>query len=118
MNWYLAKIVFQIICGEGKHMPQFDEQLRLVQANDEPTAFAKAVSIGTSEQDTFYNQKNQLVQWRFINVSELKPMSLVDEAELNSRITEVDIADDYISLVNRKAEQIQNMHSHKLLQLF
>ncbi|MEP7129294.1 MAG: DUF4288 domain-containing protein, partial [Chitinophagales bacterium] len=29
MNWYLAKIVFRIICGDGLHQPQFDEQLRL-----------------------------------------------------------------------------------------
>jgi len=27
MNWYLAKLVFRIICGDGDHTPQFDEQL-------------------------------------------------------------------------------------------
>lgn len=118
MNWYLAKIVFQIICGEGKHTPQFDEQLRIIQAIDEEAAFAKAVSIGTSEQDTFYNQKEQLVQWRFVNVSELYQISLIDEAELHSKITEVDHAEEYINFVNRKAEQIQNKYSHNLLQLF
>ena len=31
MNWYLAKIVYRIICGDGNHTAQFDEQLRLVQ---------------------------------------------------------------------------------------
>jgi len=30
MNWYLAKMVFRIICGEGNHTAQFDEQLRLI----------------------------------------------------------------------------------------
>ena len=30
MKWYLAKIVYRIICGEGNHTPQFDEQLRLI----------------------------------------------------------------------------------------
>jgi hypothetical protein len=28
MRWFVAKIVYQIICGNGNHMPQFDEQLR------------------------------------------------------------------------------------------
>ena len=32
MNWYLAKIVYRIICGQGNHTAQFDEQLRLIQA--------------------------------------------------------------------------------------
>ncbi|RYY10197.1 MAG: DUF4288 domain-containing protein, partial [Chitinophagaceae bacterium] len=27
MNWYLAKLIFRIVCGQGNHTPQFDEQL-------------------------------------------------------------------------------------------
>jgi hypothetical protein len=46
MNCYLAKIVYRIICGEGKHMPQFDEQLRLIYAEDDFHAFQKARIIG------------------------------------------------------------------------
>ena len=46
MNWYLTKLVFRIICGEGHHTPQFDEQLRLVSATDECEAFEKAMAIG------------------------------------------------------------------------
>lgn len=117
MNWYLAKIVFQIVCGDGKHTPQFDEQLRLVRATDEEAAFQKAVSIGTSEQETFYNQKQQLVQWRFINVTEIYQMSLIDEAEVHSRISEVDSAEDYISFVHKKAERIRNNYADRLVQI-
>ena len=43
MKWYLAKIVFQIICGDGKHTAQFDEQLRLIAAADEDEAFGKTL---------------------------------------------------------------------------
>ena len=35
MNWFLAKIVYRIVCGKGEHTPQFDEQLRLIGAEDE-----------------------------------------------------------------------------------
>lgn len=117
MNWYLSKIIFQIVCGDGKHTPQFDEQLRLIKAADEEEAFRKAVSIGTSEQETFYNQKQQLVQWRFINVSELHQMSLIDEAEIHSRISEVDCAEDYIGFIHKKAERIQNNHADRLMHI-
>ena len=46
MNWYVAKIVFRIISGEGNHNAQFDEQLRLISAEDERQAFEKATVLG------------------------------------------------------------------------
>lgn len=39
MNWYLTKIVYRIICGQGNHTAQFDEQLRLIQADSAQEAF-------------------------------------------------------------------------------
>ena len=118
MNWYLAKIVYRIICGEGDHTPQFDEQLRLVAAPGKDEAFYKAQEIGQKEEEAFYNNKQQLVQWKFINVSDLfRLCELVDGAELYSRIEERGDADAYIRLVNRKAEGIIHSDSHQLLQL-
>ncbi len=46
MKWYLAKLVFRIICGEGEHTAQFDEQLRLIKANNKEEAFHKAKRVG------------------------------------------------------------------------
>jgi hypothetical protein len=118
MKWYLAKIVFQIICGDGNHIAQFDEQLRLISAGDEDEAFEKARTIGKNEEDSFYNMKQQLVQWQFVNVSELYHLSeLIDGAEMYSRISEVDDAEAYLSLVHRRAESIQRKHTHQLLNL-
>lgn len=118
MKWYLAKIVFRIICGEGDHTAQFDEQLRLIAACDEDEAFEKANTIGTSGEDCFYNHKEQLVHWKFINVSELYHLSeLIDGAEMYSRINEVDDAEAYTTFVHRRAEAIRNKHTHQLLNL-
>jgi len=41
MNWYLAKMVFRIVCGDGNHTAQFDEQLRLISAGSKEEAFHK-----------------------------------------------------------------------------
>jgi hypothetical protein len=118
MKWYLAKIVFQIICGDGNHVAQFDEQLRLISAGDEDEAFEKATRIGKNEEDSFYNLKQQLVRWQFVNVSELYQLSdLIDGAEMYSRISEVDDADAYLTLVQRRAESIQRKYTHQLLNL-
>jgi len=118
MHWYLAKIVFRIICGDGHHTPQFDEQLRLVQAHNEDEAFFKAQAFGEQEEVNFLNVENKEVQWQFINVSELYRLSaLIDGAELYSRINETDDAEEYIGLIHKKAQSIQEKSSHKLLHL-
>lgn len=118
MNWYLVKIVFRIVCGDGEHVPQFDEQLRLIRANDKEDAFRKAQAVGKKEEETFLNRKEQLVQWQFINVSELYRLSeLIDGAELYSRIEEKENAEAYIYTVNQKADNIFFSQTHRLLQL-
>jgi len=118
MNWYLSKLVFRIICGEGQHTPQFDEQLRLIGAVNEQEAFEKALRIGRTEQEEFLNQEEQLVQWKFINVSELYKLSgLLDGAELYSRIQEADDPDRYMEQVHRKAAHILEGSTHRFLAL-
>src|SRR5438270_12850567 len=116
MKWYLAKIVYRIICGDGNHAAQFDEQLRLITAFDKDEAFEKACNIGRSEAETFYNNKQELVQWQFVNVSELyRLQQLIDGAEVYSRIPEVDDADAYINFVHHKASSLQQKVTHQLL---
>src|SRR5215813_4839431 len=118
MNWYLAKIVFRIVCGDGDHLPQFDEQLRLIRAENKEDAFRKAQSMGKREEETFLNRKEQLVQWQFINVSELYRLSeLIDGAELYSRIEEKENAEQYVHIIHQKAENIYFSHIHQLLRL-
>jgi hypothetical protein len=112
MNWYLAKVVYRITCGNGEHTAQFDEQLRLISAYDPEEAFQKASEIGINEQETFYNEKRQLVRWEYINVSEIHPLNhLVDGAELYSRINEVDDAEVYTEFVHRKADYLRERES-------
>ena len=103
MHFYLAKIVYRIVCGKGNHTPQFDEQLRLVHAASFEAAFVKARSIGKQEASSFYNAKQQLVEWQFINVPELYLVHAdADGAEVHSVIREVDHPDRYLDLVHTK----------------
>lgn len=118
MNWYITKLVYQIICGEGVHIAQFDEQIRLIQATDEEEAYGKAVLIGSDEAEVFYNEKRELVQWKFINVAELYRLSgFIDGAEIYSRIREVEDAEGFVHYVNQKAASIKEKTTHELLHL-
>lgn len=118
MNWYLAKIIFRIVCGDGNHLAQFDEQLRLIRAEKKEEALLKAQLLGSREEERFFNQQRQMVHWQFINVSELYKLSeLIDGAELYSRIIERDNGENYVQIVNRKAAEIESGNTLELLEL-
>lgn len=114
MNWYLAKIVYRIVCGDGAHTAQFNEQLRLIASSDYSEALYKAKELGEAEADHFYNNKMQLVRWQFVNVSELYLISnMLHGAELYSSINEVDNAEAYTNFVHDKAVMLQTHHQTK-----
>jgi hypothetical protein len=116
MNWYLAKIVYRILCGTGNHRPQFDEQLRLVGAPDPDTAFNRAVEMGREEGKPFYNHQHELVQWQFIDVTELHRLDeLVDGAELYSRVSEADDPEHYTVVAHERARRIRENIRQNLL---
>jgi hypothetical protein len=104
MNWYVAKIVFRIISGEGNHNAQFDEQLRLISAEDEHHAFEKATAMGMNNQDSFLNNQSQPVQWQFIDVAEINQLNgLEDGTELYYQIHEAPDAELYMAWAHHKS---------------
>ncbi|HYC86194.1 MAG TPA: DUF4288 domain-containing protein [Chryseosolibacter sp.] len=108
MNWYIAKIVFSISSENSNHVPQFDEQLRLITAKTSEQAFLKARMIGISEEDSFFNDKNNQVKWEFINVADVVPVEcLEDGIEIYSQIHETNEAKSYIHCVHEKARFIR-----------
>ncbi len=108
MKWYLAKIVYRIICGDGQHTPQFDEQLRLIKADDSFQAFQKARLLGHREQDNFLNIQDKPVHWKFLDVTELLEVNnFNDGLEIYSQIKEEDDAKLYMNNVKQKANLLQ-----------
>lgn len=103
MNWYMVKLIYQFICGNGAHTPQFNEQLRLIVAEDALHAFYKARLIG--ERETLQIIKGEMpIQWKFIDVTEILPVNkLSDGAELWSFMNEDTDAELYIRNTRHKA---------------
>ena len=118
MNWYLTKIIYRIICGDGKHTPQFDEQLRLIYAQDDLHAFIKARQLGHKEEDSFLNNNSKPVLWKFIDVAEIHLLSnLKDGAEVYSRIREEEDAEIYTSNAYLKAAHLMENCSHTTIRM-
>ncbi|GAA4340016.1 hypothetical protein GCM10023149_51110 [Mucilaginibacter gynuensis] len=104
MNWYVTKLIFRIISGDGNHPAQFDEQLRLINAENDLKAFEKANKIGAELQDSFTQAQKQAVQWQFVDVTEVNQLNgLTDGTELHYQIHEAKDADLYIAWAHHKA---------------
>ena len=104
MNLYVAKIVFRISAQNTEHKPQFDEQLRLIYAENQEEAFLKARIIGLTEEDSFLNDKKNVVKWEFINVADITALeNLEDGIELSSRIYETEEEHVHVNYVHQKA---------------
>lgn len=96
MNWYFIKMNFRVICGSGNHRPQFNEQLRIIEAPDLFSAVEKAKRVSLNEIQAL----DGLVQWKLVAVTEVFVLSeLADGAELFSTTTETDYAEDYIDSI-------------------
>ncbi len=107
MNWYITKMVFQIINGsENDNQNQFDEQIRLLNADNAYEAFYKAQKIGLQEEESFLNNNLQAVKWKFIAVKELQQIDdLKNGTELYYYIKEVDHPKLYIK--GLKADELK-----------
>ena len=104
MKWYLARLVYQVVSGEGNHVPQFDEQLRLIQADELNWAREKALVLGQIGAFTFQNTRNQHVVWKFIDVTDVFEIdSIEDGAQLYSMTEEPADAQAYMELTKAKA---------------
>jgi hypothetical protein len=108
MKWYIVKIIFRIICGEGQHAVQFDKQLRLISAQNEKEAFEKAKITGAREEDSFLNSELKRVKWAFVGITELKEIKeFGDGLELYSVIEEADDAERTVQTIRQKEIDIE-----------
>jgi hypothetical protein len=113
MNWYIAKVVFRISAGANGQKSQFDEHLKLVNANSFEEALLKARMLGLKEECSFLNDQRQQVKWEFVNVAELIPIrEITDGLEVYSQIHETasEEATTYIHNVHQRAASLQLTH--------
>jgi hypothetical protein len=103
-NWFLVKIVFQIVCGAGDHKPQFDEQIRIIQATTPTAATNKARQLVLDETSTY-----EWIKWKLVAITDVYPFhNLLDGAELFSQVTEVDHEAAFIYTQQLKEKNLEN----------
>lgn len=106
MNWYLAKLIFQVRSGEGSPTPQFVEQWRLIRADEVAWAFEKASVLGRLDESSFLNEQNEMVLWKFIEIADIHLIgSLEDGDQLFSSTEEPLDASTYIEQIKLKSQK-------------
>ena len=107
MNWYIAKIIFQIK-GNGQQKPQFDEHLRMIEAESFEEALLKARILGINSEDSVINKVHGTVKWEFVNVVELRAVEMLkDGLEIHSQVREMEEATPYINYVHSEAARMK-----------
>lgn len=109
MNWYLAKLVFQILRKDSNGVPQFDEQLRLIHADEVGWAVEKARVVGWLEQIQV-EQKGFLLEWRFVGVADIcKVDAFEDGAQISASRIEPADAHKYMEMIKCNSTKSLNL---------
>jgi hypothetical protein len=107
MKWYLVKLVYQVVSGNGAHTPQFDEQLRLIRAEELDWAREKAKMLGQIGAFSFLNSRKEEVNWKFIDVVDICEMSEIEDGvQIYSTTEEPEDVPSYLNIINAKAKRI------------
>jgi hypothetical protein len=120
MKWYLVKLVYQVVSGNGAHTPQFDEQLRLIRAEELDWAREKAKMLGQIGAFSFLNNRKEEVNWRFIDVVDICEIGEIEDgAQLYSTTEEPEDVSLYLNVISAKAKWIYaftKKHQSKLIE--
>ena len=106
MKWYLVKLVYQVVSGDGAHTPQFDEQLRLIRAEELDWAREKAKVLGQIGAFSFLSNRKEEVNWRFIDVVDICEIGEIEDgAQLYSTTEEPQDVPSYLNIIKAKAKR-------------
>lgn len=104
LNWYLVKLVYQVVSGEGAHTPQFDEQLRLIRADELDWAWEKAKVLGQIGAFNFINDHKLEVKWKFVDVVDVYEIGEIEDGvQIYSYTEEPEDVIAYLNLTKTKA---------------
>ncbi len=76
---FVAVLVLQSRVGDWDDGPIVDHQVRLVEAPDAKSAYARALKLGEGENSTYKNRDGEPVTWEFLGLSEL---DLLEQSQL------------------------------------
>lgn len=88
MKTFASQIIYSIKC-DGEFTGQYDEQWRLVFAEDQPEAIEQAKSIGIQEASIFVDRHGRTICWEMIAIKDIREVQLGHGSLLTSNVIDV-----------------------------
>lgn len=88
MRAYASQIIYSIKC-EGEFTGQYEEQWRLVFADNEPAAIQQARDVGMAEASIFVDRHGRAICWEMIAIKQVREVDLGHGALLTSSVIDV-----------------------------
>ncbi len=88
-KWYIATLIIQAKVGKNTSGSWMcDEQIHLLRAPDEETAYTKAIELGKNKEHSYQNEADETVSWEFIGLADLEELdaTIRDGVEIRSRL--------------------------------
>ncbi|MBS1688820.1 MAG: DUF4288 domain-containing protein [Bacteroidetes bacterium] len=89
MKTFVAQIVYRIECEE-QSTDQYEEQWRLIFAEDEPLALKEAQKVAKDEEATIIDRHGRTIIWKLVAVKDLQPIEIGNGELLFSVVKEVE----------------------------
>ncbi|RDC55684.1 DUF4288 domain-containing protein [Pedobacter chinensis] len=110
MKWFAINLIYQVISGEGKHSPQFNEQTRLIKAADSFNAIRKAQQNAGKFNLPIKNSAGDLVVWKFVAIGGILAVDEpADGVEVNSKIIEPESSKTYLAKLKHRNKSLTNL---------
>lgn len=103
MKWFAVNCIYQVICGDGKHSPQFNEQTRLIYAQNACEALNKAKMMASGFNAPFKSCEGKPVIWTFISIGGIIEIDEpADGVEVSSKILEPKSVKKYLKKLTHR----------------
>jgi len=97
MKWFSVNCIYRVVCGEGKLSPQFNEQIRLLQANSRLEALEKINQNANKYNLPFKNCNGEQVNWEFLGIGSLIEITKPEDGvEVAAKILEPKSVERYL----------------------
>lgn len=111
MKWFAVNCIYQVICGEGKHTPQFNEQTRLIRAKGIRHALSKANLNAVHFNPSLNNCQGDKIVWKFLGVGGIaEVIELTDGAEVSSKMVEPKSVSLYLEKLAHRNKSLTNQN--------
>jgi len=87
---FIAQLVYSIEC-EGRSTDQYEEQWRLIYADDETRALDEARKVAEQDEATMIDRHGRTIVWKLLAVKDLQPAVLQNGAMLFSIVKEPEL---------------------------